>query len=112
MKNRSFVKREKMRNCFFFTLVLGFVPLFLFSCQSSEVNKWTLPKFVKEWEIKEIEPGLRHEIISVTANKNGVFVLVKAKDIVYPTARNTPNGRKGKANIYRTGYSRESFSLF
>ncbi len=50
------------------------------SCQASEKNKWTPPKFVKEWEIKEIKPGLPHHIISMTANKNGVFVLVKAEE--------------------------------
>jgi len=57
------------------SILLSFL---LSSCQSKETNKWNPPKFVKEWEIKEIKPGLPHHIISMTANKNGVFVLVKA----------------------------------
>lgn len=40
------------------------------SCQPSEKNKWTPPKFVKEWEIKEIKHGLPHHIISMTTNMN------------------------------------------
>lgn len=58
--------------------------LFLASCQSSE--KWTPPKFVKEWEIKEVKPEFSTpQIISITANKKGVFVLVKAIEVRYPT---------------------------
>jgi hypothetical protein len=61
----------------------------LSSCQASEKNKWTPPKFVKEWEIKEIKPGLPHHIISMTANKNGVFVLVKAEESKYIPPKKT-----------------------
>lgn len=50
---------------------------------------WKAPRFVKEWEIKEIKPGLRHEILSMTANKNGLYVLVKAID-------SKPKAYKGK----------------
>lgn len=53
------------------------------SCQGSETKKWIPPKFVKEWEIKEIKPGLPHHIISMTANKNGIFVLVKVEGMKY-----------------------------
>lgn len=63
------------------TLIL--IALLFTSCQASEKNKWTPPKFVKEWEIKEIKPGLPHHIISMTANKNGVFVLVRAEERKY-----------------------------
>ena len=59
------------------------VSVALSSCQASEKNKWTPPKFVKEWEIKEIKPDQLHHIISMTANKNGVFVLVKAEERKY-----------------------------
>ena len=69
---------DKMSN--YRILILSLVSLPMLSCQSPEVNKWTPPKFVKEWEIREIKPGIPHEIISMTANKNGLFVLVKAKE--------------------------------
>jgi hypothetical protein len=74
--------KEKMTGTIIIVIV-SLLSLFLSSCQSSETNKWTPPKFVKEWEIKEIKPGLSHEIISMTANKNGVFVLVKAVETKY-----------------------------
>lgn len=64
-------------------VTLIFVSLLITSCQASETNKWTPPKFVKEWEVKEIKPGRTPYIISMTANKNGVFVLVKAKETKY-----------------------------
>lgn len=59
------------------------------ACQASEKNKWTPPKFVKEWEIKEIKPGLPHHIISMTANMNGVFVLVKMEERLYLPPKTT-----------------------
>jgi len=53
------------------------------TCQASEKSKWISPKFVKEWEIKEIKPGMTPHIISITANSNGIFVLVNSKETKY-----------------------------
>ena len=39
---------------------------------------WMKPRFDQEWQIKEIEPGFKHQIVSMTANKYGLFVLVKS----------------------------------
>ena len=74
--------KEKMR-AVPFLVTMSFAFLFFYSCQSPEPNKWTPPRFVKEWEIKEIKPGIPHQIISMTANRNGVFVLVKAVETRY-----------------------------
>ena len=61
------------------------------SCQKAKEG-WTPPKFVKEWEVKEIKPGLAQRILSVTANKKGVFALVEAKETKYHPPENL--GRK------------------
>ena len=82
MNEKALMKKQRMRTLLIFIAIL-YILQFLSSCQSSEANKWTPPKFVKEWEIKEIKPGLPHEIISMTANKNGIFVLVKALETKY-----------------------------
>lgn len=79
MDERPLMIKEKLKTVTFF-VIMSFVCLFLSSCQTSETNKWTPPKFVKEWEIKEIKPGLQTHIVSMTANKIGVFVLVKAEE--------------------------------
>ena len=75
------IKKEKVMRIIIIIGVL--LSLFQFSCQSSELNKWTPPNFVKEWEIKEIQPGLSTNIISMAANKNGVYILVKALEVKY-----------------------------
>jgi hypothetical protein len=83
MNEKPLMKKQSIKNLLIFAAILGCVSLFLPSCQSPETNKWTPPKFVKEWEIKEIKPGLPHEIISMTANNDGLFVLVKLQEIKY-----------------------------
>jgi len=75
--------KENIGIVLFSITIISFASIFLFSCQSSEGNKWIPPKFVKEWEIKEIKPGLATNIVSMVANKNGVYVLVKALEIKY-----------------------------
>jgi hypothetical protein len=75
--------KENIGIVLFSIMIISFASIFLFSCQSSEGNKWIPPKFVKEWEIKEIKPGLATNIVSMVANKNGVYVLVKALEIKY-----------------------------
>lgn len=86
MDERPLMIKEKMKTVIFF-VIMSFVCLFLSSCQTSETNKWTPPKFVKEWEIKEIKPGLPHQIISMTANRNGLFALVKAVELTYSSPK-------------------------
>jgi len=83
MYEKPLMVKENKRIVLFFIMIASFASIFLSSCQSSEADKWTPPKFVKEWEIKEIKPGLQTHIISMTANKNGVYVLVKTLEIKY-----------------------------
>jgi len=63
-------------------LILLVLPV-LVSCQGERGKRWKAPEFVKEWEIREIKPGVRHQIFSMTATDKGVFLLVNAKEIVY-----------------------------
>jgi hypothetical protein len=64
-------------------LAVAVLALWLSCCQSSVSNQWLPPKFVKEWEIKEIKPGLPHSIISMAANQHGLFVLIVAEETVH-----------------------------
>jgi hypothetical protein len=79
----------KMRKTIFIFIALFFLGNFLTSCQSSKKTEWTPPKLVKEWEIKAIKPGLTPDIISMTVNKNGVFVLVSSKEVKYVSRQKT-----------------------
>lgn len=66
----------------FLLAIVSFLPLW---GQAAVANEWTPPRFVKEWEVKEIKPGLYpwdHRVLSMTANKHGVFVLVEAREEV------------------------------
>lgn len=83
MNEKPSMIKENIGIVLFSIMIISFASIFLFSCQSSEGNKWIPPKFVKEWEIKEIKPGLATNIVSMVANKNGVYVLVKALEIKY-----------------------------
>jgi len=83
VKKKTLIIKENIRVVLFSIIIISFTSIFLFSCQSSETNRWTPPKFVKEWEIKEIKPGLQTHIISMTANQNGVYVLVKGLEVKY-----------------------------
>lgn len=87
MNEKPSMIKENIGIVLFSIMIISFASIFLFSCQSSEANKWIPPKFIKEWEIKEIKPGLPHQIISVAANKNGLFALVKAVEITYSPPR-------------------------
>lgn len=55
----------------------------LVSCDGGDSGKWKAPKFVKEWEIREIKPGRPHRIYSMTATDKGVFLLVSTTETVY-----------------------------
>ena len=44
---------------------------------------WVPPKFVKEWELTNLDTTLSHHIISLTATKNGLFVLVREEGETY-----------------------------
>lgn len=83
MNEKPSMIKENIGIVLFSIMIISFASIFLFSCQSSEANKWIPPKFVKEWEIKEIKPGLGTHIISIAANRNGIFVLVKATETKY-----------------------------
>lgn len=76
-------KISKIENYIPIAVFLCFLLFSCHSCQLWETDRWKAPRFVKEWEIKEIIPGLATQIVSMTANKNGVFALVKSLETKY-----------------------------
>lgn len=90
------------------------VPIMV-SCSGEDQKRWVPPKFVKEWEIREIKPGARHRILSMTATEKGLFVLVNATETRYlpprtpkPVSEMTEKEKKEFIQRYVAGKSLSS----
>jgi hypothetical protein len=73
--------------------------------KSGSGKKWTQPKFVKEWEIKDIQ-GLRPNIISTTATKKGIYVLVSIRKTDTLQPKRISEMTKGEISREKTFYGK------
>jgi len=69
----------KRHKAYLIISIVIFISIFIISVQYFKTfnsNRWKQPRFVKEWEIQKKKPGYGAEIISLTANQYGIFILV------------------------------------